>query len=332
MSKKTEQDLRIEWPDAKTPARIIPQENVIVYPKLTAGLELWSLEYAEWMWANASKEDNRNMKKKVNASRVKSLANDMTTGNFMVTGGVAIIIDWTGRIINGHHTTAAQISSKTNQVYMVTRGANPIAYQYLDIGMKRGTDQIIITNERDKKGVAAVGRMLCIYDSVNGDERFGAACLGGDYASQQEVIRYAPEHAEEISEAINFCTSSRTQNYGAHSVLATTYALFARHDKAKAQDFMNLLFSGEGLGTGHPIYYLRKRLIDWRMRTRTRMTNDEIYALLFITWKHYNNYVDTGKTVTETQIRWRKDQQFPVLKNNNKKVQQTALLTYAIAE
>lgn len=78
----------------------------------------------------------------VNKQRIVDYAADMKAGRWFVTNQ-GIGFDHTGALIDGHHRLRAVIRADVAVSMMVTRGLNPEAKQFIDVGQKRSPGQIL---------------------------------------------------------------------------------------------------------------------------------------------------------------------------------------------
>lgn len=133
---------------------------------------------------------NRN----VRTPAVKRLAQDMREGRFIETGAT-LSIDTTGHIIDGQHRLHACIAADVPFRTIIVSGLDPVAFTATDKGTKRTLgDTLKHRGVSNASRAAALSSALTQWDT---DVRTSNVLVSG-IRSEQEVLSYYTEHAEEI--------------------------------------------------------------------------------------------------------------------------------------
>lgn len=128
--------------------------------------------------------------------------------------------------------------------------------------------------------------------------------------SRPAVLEYIEVHGEEIAASRE--AANHAWRIAPVSMLGAAYVVFARLDKAKADEFFAKLGSGEELAGDSAIYKLREKYIQDRASMR-KMHRDHRYAYVVKAW----NFFILGEPVKV--LRWAVGDNWPIPLDPNAK-------------
>ena len=217
----------------------VSSELVLVTPQIAA----------EWLALN---KHNRN----VSQSQVNLLARDMTAGDWHFTGE-PIKFSHAGDLIDGQHRLEAVLRSGKAIEFMVLRGLQPIAQDFMDSGRKRtASDMLTLRGHANSKLLASTARFGIIYEE---GLRPGGRDGGGRSVSKAEVAAYIDDNPD-LADAVSMTTG--LSRYLPFTPTATAYAvlLLSRIDRTEAAAFFDSLANNATSGKGDPRNTLLRRM------------------------------------------------------------------------
>lgn len=198
-------------------------------------------------------ESSSFVNRKVKRTHVAALAEAMRSGHWKNVGD-PIRIDSDGRVIDGQHRLLALVEANSTLEFVVIRGLPTESAHYIDIGIPRsGSDMIAMGGATNAFTTVAALNWLYRY-------RNGTLNVGG----RGRLPRYATAayHAEH-PEIDRWVTASQPVRrvYGRTGLVAGAMYHFASIDPVTAEQFHDLLNTGLGMESDHPVYQLREKLI-----------------------------------------------------------------------
>ena len=196
--------------------------------------------------------------------------------------GEAIVIDTSGKLLDGQHRLWACIESKSEFETVVVRGVDPETFATIDTGSKRSAGDVlhIAGLTKNHKTVAAAA-CICL------DYRVGNLSGSGKSlrrkASRQDILKFCeknPQLQRWVEDAS--VGTSWVKSYAAN-VAAVIYLGSLKY-REQAEEFMLGWMTGENLGSKSPILALRNRL-----GTEKRMSRAWRIGLIIHAW---NAFVD----------------------------------------
>jgi hypothetical protein len=209
---------------------------------------------------------------------VEKYARDISRGNW-VLNGQTIKIGKTGRLLDGQHRCAAAIKAKRGFEAIVVTGLDESIFDTFDLGARRSVGDILIDRgEQNTSTLAAVLRQLWLLQ--NGLLQYRAVS-----PTISELLDTLEKHPE-IRESVRL--SSRIRDVVAPSLACALHYLFSRVDGRRADEFISRL--GDGLyldDVSHPVWKLRKRLLDDRASKKRDMSDAEKAAIIVKAWNAF---------------------------------------------
>lgn len=235
---------------------------------------------AAWL---ASSAGNRRLRLR----HIRNLASEMTAGQWHPHGGSAVKFDRNGRLVDGHHRLSAVISCGRAVQMHVLRGADENAQNYEVAGIGWTNADIL-----ERKGikysslVASAGKVITTLLAIE----------SGRFQSMQSGNNLTPA---EIRSTLSGCADlehfvKEVFPYGKNrfpiSVSELSGFVFFAHTNPstinpKASEFIRLLTFGENIGTGHPAFALRGRMLDSNLRGTLRQHSR--FVLLAKSWNAF---------------------------------------------
>jgi len=218
-------------------------------------------------------------------------ARDMATGRWIEKSGQTISVATNGRIINGQHRIHAVVKSGKTVHFDLNMGVDPDAIIVIDAGPGRSaTDVIRTSGGRDLSGIAAIVRWVLMWEMGTPTGR------GGRFApTPMELSQRYESESDLFNTAAARGGDAYSRGLTTKAVAGTAYFLFAKLNKAVADDLFDQIVSGLNLKGGDlgAAYRLRARLI---ARTSTKLARHEQLALFVRAWNLYNT-IKGGKRV-----------------------------------
>lgn len=227
-------------------------------PQPTHSVELVTPEMAhELIGLNVR---NRNLNKYL----VENYANAMAAGawNF---DGAPIRISPEGVLLDGQHRLHAIIKSGTSQLFSIWRNIPEDAQNTMDTGRKRSLGDAL--KLRGEKDATTLGAVLALSYRWSKGVRGTLLSQGTGQIPVQipHLLEFLDQHPE-IRNGLR--PASRVRGAVGRvplSVLGTAHWIFSTLDEEKAADdaeeFFNMLHTGEGLQAGNPIHTLRNQWV-----------------------------------------------------------------------
>lgn len=202
----------------------------------------------------ARNDSNRTIK----STKLAQLEADLRSGAWVLNGETIILSD-DFRLNDGQHRLSAIVNTGITVPSLVVFGAPRSSRLSLDQGAARGA-QDYLTMEGNHYAVAAASmcRNLIGYENAGG-KSFG---IPSSVTNTQIMERYHNDPF--IAEAAEFASRGK---YKAKSLLAPAvigfcYYVFAKINKAAAQDYLTQILEGQMLRKGDPAFAVRAQLMN----------------------------------------------------------------------
>lgn len=246
-------------------------------------------------------------------------ARDMGTGRWTEKNGQPINIATNGRVINGQHRLQGIIKSGKTVRFDVNMGISPDAIVVIDAGASRSAVDVIRTSGgTDLSGIASIVRWIIMWEMGTPTGR------GGRFAPTPLELK---QRYEADSDLFNTAAARGGDAYArgltTKAVGGTAYFLFAKKNKAIADDLFDQIVSGlnlQGDDRG-AAWQLRSRLF---ARASAKLARHEQLALFIRAWNLYNT-IKNGERVPVGSLPISADG--PLTNDNFPRVKQPALPT-----
>lgn len=213
-----------------------------------------------------AKEHNRNIVTRV----VDKYARDMRTGNWALNGQT-IKISKSGKLLDGQHRCCAAVKTGKSFDAIVVRGLPDEVFDTLDAGPVRSLGEVLATRgEKNTNALAAALQKLWLYQQ-------GFPQLHTIRGSHAELLRVLDEHPE-IRNSTQYVLN-RARDVIPGGIAAATHYLGGRLNREKADEFIDRIGDGIGLGKNDPIRLLRELLRRDEKRNRGSLRETEKWAL-----------------------------------------------------
>lgn len=233
--------------------------------------------------------------------RIEELATDMREGSWQ-QNGESIKIARDGTIIDGQHRLHAIIAADVTLPILVVRDLPMSTQEVVDTGSKRTFPDVLkLRKESNSVTLAAVTRRVETW--TRGIRTIRAAYVATNTQLLQTLDRYpdiriAAEAAESVRTHIRLQASSAGLCYWVFSNLATKDQEEADRLSEDLTFFYERLKDGAELATDHPIYVLRRTIID-NMNSKTRLNENTSVAYVIKAWNAYRE----GRTMKYLRYR-----------------------------
>lgn len=264
---------------------LIKSDTVAVRMKCTPDMA------AVMMERNESEEWKNRPKSERNLQRMKRA---MLEGRWAYTGQ-PVIFSKTGRLLNGQHTLTSAIQSGCEIDILVAFNVPDESFKYMDIGAKRGADQILaIEGVPNASLMSSMGRILIIYTE---NPRWAGDTSNYDIDPDEilEFYQRHPDMQQSRAAAVRFNSTKLLPPSWAGAL----HYICAKRDRQEADEFFNKLATGVGINSvDEPVFVIRKRL----ERIKAGATREPIRNLGAYVVKAWNAQRD-GQTIQV--LRWR---------------------------
>ena len=239
---------------------------------LTSTVEMIDAEKAtEYLKLNHP--NNRNLRR----DRVRSLANDMNTGNWMQSGD-PIRFDTDGHLIDGQHRLAALVTIDAKLPFLVLRGVAPNAIHVIDTGAaRRPMDALKIAGHNNTALLAGAARVLYRLKAGPLD---GSRVPSVSHSALLEMVERHPALRES-------CMKPRAIRGIRPSLLVTMHYVSRLLDVPERGDaFIAVFNTGIPDYAGDPAHMLRERWLHERGAV-VRSTDSHTLVQIAHVWNHF---------------------------------------------
>lgn len=219
--------------------------------------------------------DNRRLRR----TSVVELAGAMRRGEW-VPNGNAIAFDQDGLLIDGQHRLHAVIEAGVTAKMLVVRGVDSAAFTVTDRGLKRN-----VRDDLSRRGVANATQVAAALTALWRFETTGRFRTVHPHPTSTEILNLF-EREPEIVESVKGMERVSGHIGVRSATISVLYHVLPLIDADDAAYFFDRLADGANLDADHPIYRLRKRIVESSGATK-RLNGDEIGALMIKAWNFY---------------------------------------------
>lgn len=244
--------------------------------------------------------------RRINKPQVRELTAAMERGEWEVNGE-SLVIASNGQLLDGQHRLLAIARSGVTIDTMVVTGVDKKVFYTMDQGRKRTLSSVLdIRGEKDANNLAATINLL--HFARNG----WVNTLPPTVRASEKLLNDNPgiRHSVEMSHRKELDKMVHVTNVALVHYLATEAA-----GVDKADEFVDALVYGIGLGDGHPVLALRDRLhrmaLQRAKRQGDRVQRKVTLAYLIKTW----NAFITGEQMRV--LRFGANEGFPTVKGSD---------------
>lgn len=186
-----------------------------------------------------------------------------------------IILDGTGRVIDGQHRLSAVAASGTTQRFLVVRGADPGQFLYIDRHAKRkGSDVLAVRGEQNTIALAACLSWCEQY------ERRGVRNRRGESPTGERIVNLAARWPEASASVVAFAAARGKHRWMQTQAIAAGHAIATKYiGRQFADRFLEDLATGAGLAENDPAWRLRELLVNNNDRS-SRASHDTIFRVV----------------------------------------------------
>lgn len=224
--------------------------------------------------------------RKVSLATIDRYADDMINGRWRLTGE-SIIFDSDGTLRNGQHRLLACVLADVSFTAVVVRGVDGQAFRNMDQGRTRSAGQVLdIMGYRYAMNKAATAKMVSRLRKYV--EEGSREYSWSDYMPVDDVQDFVAGNNKVLEE----CILAVKINDGKTllrppSLWAALYMLCRETHKKRAAEFFSLLVTGEGLESDHPVYCLRRVLINDAAAANVNRSYESTAALAIKAWNRF---------------------------------------------
>lgn len=215
--------------------------------------------------------------------QVKSMARDMTTGNWFFAGDPIRFNEANGKLMDGQHRLSAIVMSGVGQWFPILNLPEETRVTF-DTGSKRTLGDLLqLGGHVHGRIVAAITRRLVIHFTTD------QITTGGRFIpSRPECVDFIEKNKDELYLAVNVAMKVvRNRLPMAPSAVGAAYFLCAQKDREQAEYFFDHLATGIGLEENSPITALRGRALRTVTSTGRPMAADDSFRFTLQAWNLY---------------------------------------------
>ncbi len=212
--------------------------------------------------------------------QISRYAASIKAGEWRVNGQ-GIIFAPDGTLLDGQNRLAAIVEAKTAVSTYVTYNIPEDTRPTMDSGKKRTAAHVLyFMGYKNAQVMAPIVRLAYVYDildrtmNLNGKART---------VNTDIIVRHAGYLTPDVVDSTTIAAGGR--HHLKPSVIGFCHLLFARKNKALADEFMHQLKTGENLTEAHPVLTLFNKLI--LSYTRGNLSVREQIALYIKAWNAY---------------------------------------------
>jgi len=225
----------------------------------------------------------------VRNSHVNDLAHAMKSGHWSVNGdSIRLNGD---NLVDGQHRLLACIKSKTPFQTLVISDLDFSTFHTIDQGLKRSHADTLHVRGEDSPLMLGAALVLV--------HKYQMQKTGGYKISNTELPELLEKH-HALRESVQYLNNFRKM-FIPHSILIAGHYMFAKNNRATADEFIEQVCTGVGLQHRDPALVLRERIMSERSRSGTASCLPRVYTLVLLV-KAWNAYVDGRKIAS---LRWR---------------------------
>lgn len=231
--------------------------------------------------------DERPTNRKIVESKVKTYIKELKNGNWAMNGE-SIILNKNGKVIDGQHRLKAISESGISATAVVVRNVDENAIETIDTGSNRTAAHVLEIKGMShllSSTVSAAARLIIAFDTNNSG--FVKLKAGEQHLTTNKAISKWVENNSNVLDSSEFVLSTnRIARPLPASALVFLHFLMQRAGwEQEADDFIQGLVTGAGLGEHDPRLVLRTRLqSDAALRRIAPVGTRISWALKAIKW------------------------------------------------
>lgn len=231
--------------------------------------------------------------------RVTQFATEIKNGKFKLTSDAVVLVK--GKLANGQHRLSGVVEAQKSAPFIVMRSNDEELYKVIDCGMMR-TLSDVIGNVPYSKSIVAAARLVIVYDlkllSISGYSMDTKT----NPVTRTAILEYVEKYNKELSDQASFIAGLYNKSRVIGAAVATAFLHIAsRQHPQLAKEFIDHVYSGDFTDASLDF---RNRMMG-QMRTRARLRQAHVFALLIKAWKSFKNGTRPGA------LRMHKEEQFP---------------------
>lgn len=251
---------------------------------------------SKWLSLN---NNNRPFKEE----KIEEYAEQMRKGLWVINND-DICLDYYGYLNNGQHRLSAVVKCGLTIKMSFKLGLNPNVFSTMDCGKVRTSGNALdiagIKNGNEKSAIIK----FYLQFKVN---KFFIYIDGKHRPQHNDILNYALANRDRLEEVYK-CTKSILKGFGAirSAYLGAFYWKFSDINQESANDFFEKYRTGLGLHERHPIYVLRRKLMeDATSMKKVPFANKILWVVQ--AWNFYRE----GKSVSNFRTKYKKGDIFP---------------------
>jgi|3_EtaG_2_1085321.scaffolds.fasta_scaffold30377_2 hypothetical protein len=232
--------------------------------------------------------------RRVRARYVQDLARDMTAGKWVFNGD-SIRFAKDGALMDGQHRLMAIVESGVTVKCHVVYGLDYAVMPSIDTGRVRtAADMFKLNGERHCNILSAATGIMFIVEN-HGMAALGDKSSGGTRYELEGILNAFPEARDSLGQVVGPYASLK--DLAPQSSWVALHYYLSKKDPSDTELFFEQVATGDGVRSNEPIYHLRNRLINFKIK-RIKLTRKEFFGLAVKTW----NYFRKGKICKQLQF------------------------------
>ena len=223
----------------------------------------------------------------ISGARVERYARDMKAGAWEFNGEPLIFAGDMEQLLDGQHRLEAVKVAMTTVRMLVVCGIDAKTFKTVNSGGARTFADVLGMEGFSSPGNLAAASMHLFHYRKSGGRVFSQAAK---LPTKDELFAIIKDESG-LAESVAHVASQKTP-FVTTSLLSACHHLFSkadRSDRAKADEFVAALKTGEGLGTPNPVYLLRERLMASRMTLAAKLDNRVVPYLVVRAWNAWKS-------------------------------------------
>lgn len=218
---------------------------------------------------------------------IDALVDAIKRGEFLANAET-IKFDEEGNLIDGQHRLQAVVEAGVPVTMLVARGVPQQSVFSIDLSRRRTLPQTLrMLGELDATILSgAIGWLYRLPDMFGSRRSTSVAQRHPTVIQGLNMLEENPGLRDSTRVALRAHRGSGI----APSVGAALYYLFSTVDEESAEEFFDLLATGDGLSAGHPIFVLRASAHKWQ--SKPKALRPRPYHIAAIIIKAWNAYVE----------------------------------------
>jgi hypothetical protein len=249
------------------------------------------------------KSNTRN--RRVREKTVDFYAEQMKNGEWMLNGE-SIIFDEEGTLLNGQHRLLACIRSGVNFQTFVVRGAPADSFRNIDQGAIRTAGDIVGMEDFKyaNRKAAAAKLLMCLEELEKSKGQIERPRLGTK-RSHGAILDAVIDHDELLQEGCLWMTRDDAKAYcRPGATFVGVYAYLAKKNRTRADEFFQLLVSGENITRHHPVNRLRALLVSSLSDPNKKRKKVWIIAVILKAWNAFMRDQEVKNLKFSESERW----------------------------